>query len=491
MQAPGSPPQPQDYNLRMFRRARRLSVVLILLVLLAAVVVPVVASGYADIRLGNEMTQKWGEPGMGKYYVYAAQKLPWMPELWERAASWYARGDCRDALNLFEIANARAVLSAQGWVLYGYCYEIEGQYQAAWDTWAEGLRHFPHEASFYYYFSLEDERKRDFAAELRDLGVWMKSGQASTSTRQKDYSHYRFGTLLMASSPDEARSEFQQTVALQPATADVVNTLNTSLALAGLEASPSRRLVIIGRGLGLVNEWPLAQYDFQQAVNGDPRNAEAWAWLGEAQQQNKQDGKDALDKALELDPNSSIVHGLRGLYWKRQGKPKAALSEYLAAAKLEPKNAEWQAALGDAYASTGDLVSALAAYVTATDLAPDNAQYWRLLALFSAENGVQVLDVGLPAAKKAAEIAPDDPQVLDALGWTYAQAGLLNTAEQTLNKAIKLAPEAALAHLHLAETYLRAGNASFAQSELNRVVQLDPEGPSGVFAAQLLKQYFP
>jgi Flp pilus assembly protein TadD len=179
------------------------------------------------------------------------------------------------------------------------------------------------------------------------------------------------------------------------------------------------------------------------------------------------------------------------LYWKRQAGYAAALAEYQAAAQLEPKNPEWQIALGDAYASTGDLVAALAAYEAATTLAPDNAAYWRLLALFSADHGIQVLEVGLPAAKKAAEGAPNDPQALDTLGWTYSQAGLLYNAEQTLLKATNLAPESALTHLHLAETYLRKGDQATAHRELDLAHQLDAVGPIGQLAAQLIGQYFP
>ena len=155
------------------------------------------------------------------------------------------------------------------------------------------------------------------------------------------------------------------------------------------------------------------------------------------------------------------------------------------------QNPEWQSSLGESYALKGDLVSALAAYQQAASLAPSNATYWRLLALFSADNGVHVQDVGLPAARKAADIAPNDADVLDALGWTYSQAGLLHSAVQALSKAIEIAPRSASAHLHLAMTYLRQGDRSGASLQLDSTRQLDPGGPYGAYAAQLLDQYFP
>lgn len=466
--------------------AGRARVVLILLALAATIVAPVVVSGYVDLRRADGFQRKGLSWLAAQNYESAAKKLPWEPQLWDLAAFSYADALKWDnAMPLFRLGKKLGVLSSRSWVQYGLGYYYRGQILEAASIWREGLQHYPKEATFYYYFAGMDRYNNDFAAEARDLGVWVTEGKPT----EEDL--YELGKLLMASDPGRARSEFKQVVAIDPDSSSWMQTLNSSLDLANLEASPSRRLVIIGRAVGLVNDWPLAKYDFQQAVDADPKNAEAWAWLGEAQQQNKVDGKTALDKALELDPNSPLVHGLRALYWKRQGKYKAELAEYQEAASLEPKNADWQVALGDAYTSTGDLVSALAAYVSATSLAPDNATYWRLLALFSADNGVQVLDVGLPAAKKAAEIAPDDPQVLDALGWTCAQAGLLTTAEQTLNKAIKVSPDSASAHLHLAETFLRGGNTASALAELRKVVELDPNGPSGAYADQLLKQYFP
>jgi Flp pilus assembly protein TadD len=111
--------------------------------------------------------------------------------------------------------------------------------------------------------------------------------------------------------------------------------------------------------------------------------------------------------------------------------------------------------------------------------------------MFCADNAIQVLDVGLPAAKKAAELAPNDPPTLDALGWSFVQAGLLYNAEQTLIKATSLAPDLASAHLHLAETYLRKGDRTSALHELNQARQTDADGPTGALAGQLLKQYFP
>jgi tetratricopeptide (TPR) repeat protein len=104
---------------------------------------------------------------------------------------------------------------------------------------------------------------------------------------------------------------------------------------------------------------------------------------------------------------------------------------------------------------------------------------------------VQIEDVGLPAAQKAVDIAPDDPLALDTLGWAYLASGRYANAEQVLLDAIKRFPDHLPAHIRLALTYLAQGNRSAAQQKLMYVQSADPNGAYGDMAGQLLSQYFP
>jgi tetratricopeptide (TPR) repeat protein len=198
-----------------------------------------------------------------------------------------------------------------------------------------------------------------------------------------------------------------------------------------------------------------------------------------------------LDRAVTLDPKSVVVRALRGLYWNRQEKYPQMLAEYLLAAKYEPTNPAWQAEIGNAYLKHGDLVASLASYQRATEFAPNESTYWRLLAVFCAENAVHVDDVGLPAAQKAVDLAPDDPLALDALGWSYLSSGRYVNAEQILLDVIKRFPDHLPAHIHLALTYLAQGNRTAAFDKLTFVQNTDSNGSDGETARQLLKQYFP
>lgn len=464
-----------------------------LLIVTAAVISSIMYAAYRDLNAAQSATQDARYSDAAQLYESAARKLLWRADLWERAGlAAYRVGDKDNAIRLFEIARKKKSISAQGWDALGLAYWSKDDRNTALSVWQSGAQTNPSYAPLYDRLAAAYHEQGDYASE-QDVLIKRLALEDDASAR------YRLGLLLMLTDADRAQKEFLSASSLDPQFDSAIQTLRAALNIASLEPDPSRRLVIIGRGLGLVEEWGLAARAFDQAVRADARNAEAWAWLGEARQQKGdalslskgQDGRAELDKALSMDPSDTVVRALRGLYWKRLGRFTDALNEYLQAAQIEPQNPAWQASIGEVYVQTGDLVSALDAYQKATTLAPNDATYWRLLAVFSANNDLQVLEIGLPAAQKAAALAPQDAQVLDTLGWTYMQAGYLYNAEQTLLSAIRIQPDLAIAHLHLAQTYLKQGNNASALNELNLAKQLDPNGSSGEIAAQMLKQYFP
>jgi len=235
----------------------------------------------------------------------------------------------------------------------------------------------------------------------------------------------------------------------------------------------------------------LAFVAFQKSIELNEENAEAWAWLGEAKQQQGQDGSVELNQALRLNHTSATVRGLRALYWNRQEKYAQMLAEYSLANEFEPTNPAWLAGIGEAHAKLGDLISALQAYQQAVELAPDEATYWRVLAMFCAENNFYIEEIGLPAAEQAVSLSSNDPTNLDALGYTYFLSGRYSNAELTFLRAIELSPQYFPAHLHLAMNYLAQGNRAEAYNTLVFVRDADISGVYRELAQNLLNQYFP
>ena len=230
---------------------------------------------------------------------------------------------------------------------------------------------------------------------------------------------------------------------------------------------------------------------FRQAVAADGKNAEAWAWLGEAEQQMGQDGRAELDKALSLDSTNPIVHSMRGVYWMRQERGDQALAEYLLAAEYDPENPAWRVSIGEAYTLRGDLQAALASYLRATEMAPTDVTVWRALASFSAQYNMQLEQVGLPAAQTAVELNGEDPLSLDTLGWTLALLERYDEARDTLEHALSLDPGLPQAHLHLGIVALQIDDWQAAKDHFQQARDLDLDGSVGEQAQMLLNQYFP
>jgi tetratricopeptide (TPR) repeat protein len=298
--------------------------------------------------------------------------------------------------------------------------------------------------------------------------------------------HFRLGLLLTLSDPDRALTELLSASQLDPAFDPAVQTLRTTLNLAALNDSASGRFVVIGRGLGLVNEWRLARPAFEEAIRLDDENAEAWAWLGEANQQMDGEGIEQLERAFKLNPASPTVRGLRGLYYQRTGNFRQALTEFQTAAALEPTNAMWYVSLGETHAKLGDLIRGLEAYQKATSLAPEEAGYWRLLAVFCAQNNVNIRDIGVPAAQEAIVLTGDDADALDVLGWLLTLDARYEEAERMLNRALELNPKSGSTHLHLGMLSLQIDDRASAYDHFVKARDLGNKE-----AEMVLNQYFP
>lgn len=480
-QSTGDAPQ---YNVPAVRH-RPLIQLLVCLALVTAIAAPSLYTGWHDIQLAIEANAAGDFAEASAAYADAARILPWRSDLWEPAGlAAFRAGDVQGAIRFLQLAGQRAPLSADASVSLGSALWDQGQASAAIAALTQGLQSHPDAPALLDRLISAYDQTGDYSNEQRTLERRLAGGNHAAA-------NYRLGLLLMASNAAEAEIQLQRAADLDAVYTPAVTTLEAAIRVARTETNSADQLTVIGRGLALVGEWHLASKDFRKAVQLDPDNAEAWAWLGESQQHLAEDGRAALDNALRLGPDDEVVHALRSLYWRRQADYAAALAEQIQAVQLEPQSAAMQAALGDAYVATGDLVSALAAYQEATDLAPSDASIWRQLAAFSAENGVQVEAVGLPAALKASALAPHDAPTLDVLGWTYTQTGSLDAGKETLLQSIAAEPDYAPAHLHLAETCLRLGDFASASSELQKVVELDPNGAAGRAARQLLDQYFP
>ena len=450
-----------------------------LLLLVLAVYTPVVSSGYSELKQA-ETAGSYTE--VAEHYRSAAKRLPWRPDLYELAGTaYYHAQEYTKADAAYQKAFQRHALSPVGWVAWGDVAYLNENPERATQIWQDALEEQNPSEQLYSRLAKIYQEHREYSSAADYLQMYVSAYPEEASA------HYRLGLLLTLSDPNSALLELLTASQLDPQFDPAVQTLRTAMNLASINDAPSERFILIGRGLGLVNEWQLALAAFEESVKADEKNAEAWAWLGESDQQTAgDDSLTYLDRALSLNPSSSIVRSLRGLYFQRAGNYRQALAEFQSAARLEPENPALFVSLGDSYAMTGDLVRALNSYQYATELAPEDVSYWLLLATFCAENNANLNDVGIPAAQQAVQLSPKDPRPLDVLGWTYSLAGRYDEAERMLLLALEHDPQNASAHFHLGIVYLQTGDRVAAYDQFVRARDL-----GSAEADTALKQYFP
>lgn len=455
-----------------------LRILLVLALLTLAVCVPFIGSGYYEWK---EAARASSYIDAARHYQAAAQRLPWRADLYELAGhAFYHAKEYRQAGAAYQQAFEHRALSPAGWMAWGDVYYLNHNSERARQIWEEALTQEDPSDALYSRLAEIYRSQGENARAAEYLQKYVSAYPEDAS------GHYRLGLLLILSDQERASAELTSASQLDPQFDPAGQTLLTALKLAASNDSASTRSVTLGRGLGLVNEWQLARAAFEAAVAADAKNAEAWAWLGEAKQQNDEKGSAELEQALVLDPNSPAVRGLRGLYFQRVGNFRQALTEFQAAAALEPNNPTWLVSVGESYARLGDLIRALQSYQAATSLAPKDPAYWRLLAIFCAQNNINISDVGVPAAQKVIILGQVDTTSLDLVGWLYTLAARYSEGERMLNRALELDSKNASAHLHLGMLYLQTDQIDPAHEHFIRARDLGSEE-----AGKVLQQYFP
>jgi len=459
----------------------------VLFLLALAVLVPVILSGYSELRQAPSAPSYLEA---ARHYQRAAQRIPWRADLYELAGhEYYYAQEYALAGAAYQKAFQRHALTAEGWVAWGDINYLSGKPDRAAEIWVQGLEQPTPSESLYSRLAQTYQEQKEYAKAAEYLQRYVANHLTDASA------HYRLGLLLTLSDPNLALSELITASQINPEFDPAVQTLRSALNLASLSDSPSEQLVITGRGLGLVNEWELALASFTEATKTDEANAEAWAWLAEANQQAAEEerieqvraeAKGYLDQALSLNPDSAVVRALRGLYFQRVGNNREALTEFQFAAKFQPNDPAIYVSLGESYAKLGDLIRAVEAYQYAANLVPEDASYWRLLAQFCGQNSVHVKDVGVPAAQHAVVITGENSEALDLLGWLLMLDTRYLEAQKTLLHALELNPQNGLAHFHLGMLFMQTNESTLAQEHLIQARDL-----GNMEAQAVLSQYFP
>lgn len=217
----------------------------------------------------------------------------------------------------------------------------------------------------------------------------------------------------------------------------------------------------------------------------------------------------------------SETHYLLGVSYLQEQNPTLALKEFLQAETLDPRNADIQAALGQAYQLKRAYAEAETHYLRALKLKRDDPQiqnnlgalyldmqrwddairYFRLASgnlLFTRQSlaltgaGYAHLQKGehLEAVGSLQEALRQNPQSAQArflLGESYQALGKAEMAVQEYRRATEAAPDYTRAHFRLGLAYMKLGDKERAAASLREVLRLDPDSEMGTQAVDFLK----
>ncbi len=252
---------------------------------------------------------------------------------------------------------------------------------------------------------------------------------------------------------------------LEEAVADYEAALDLEPEQAELYAQAARLAIFAGRpqrGLQLARE----------ATALAPDNAFAWAvmgmaydWLGFPEEAIRN-----TQKAIDLDPTLAQAHAYLAEAYVDAGNWIAANDEIETALELDGSNVDVLRNHGYVLEVQGNYTGAIAAYRQAL------AQHVPLphiyLALARNQEALGLYQKALQTYEEALQRLPDDPAILDAIGWAYLLQGDYGQAEKMLLHALEVAPDNWKADGHLGTLYFQRRNYEDAIPAFQQAIRL-------------------
>ncbi|HEY5818432.1 MAG TPA: tetratricopeptide repeat protein [Mesorhizobium sp.] len=185
-----------------------------------------------------------------------------------------------------------------------------------------------------------------------------------------------------------------------------------------------------------------------------------------------------LKKLLADQPDDMRAYlALGGVYSSKEDFRSAATLYDEAVAKLKaPQRADWNVFYqrGIAYERLKEWDKAEPSFKKALELFPDQPQVMNYLG-YSWVDMNRNLEEGLGLIRKAVDLRPSDGYIVDSLGWAYYRLGRFDEAVTELERAVSLKPDDAVLNDHLGDAYWRAGRKLEATFQWNHARDLKPE----------------
>ena len=236
-----------------------------------------------------------------------------------------------------------------------------------------------------------------------------------------------------------------------------------------------------------------ATEEAEKTVELSPQNPVSRAILGEMYARIGQIDKalEEFQKAVELEPTYAVGYKNIGHIRLLKGSPDEAIEEYRKALSYRPNYGEAYSGLGDAYVVKGEFQEAAEEYENAIGVLPVSALIsvpaYNNLAYIYAEKE-QELDKALSLAQKAKQLAPEQPDISDTIGWIYYKKGMYDEAVANLKQAVDGSPDNPIIRYHLGAAYYKQNAKDEAAAELKRALSMDGKFEGAEDAKRLMSE---
>ena len=173
------------------------------------------------------------------------------------------------------------------------------------------------------------------------------------------------------------------------------------------------------------------------------------------------------DLALEKQPLQQVVIKRYRAHIKFMGKEKAQETDENWLIQY-PDNMQLRQALAIVYIKDDKYEQAITHYETVLKKQPEHVNIINNLALLYDETGNSK---SLEYAEIAYSLAPENPAILDTLGWLLLKNNLSNKrAVELLSKAVKANPSSSNIRYHYAKALISTGETKKALNQLNSII---------------------
>lgn len=189
---------------------------------------------------------------------------------------------------------------------------------------------------------------------------------------------------------------------------------------------------------------------------------------------------DVYNKILPDDPAFLMAELGRANALRRSDKPEAAIEVLTQLTKTHPEQPAVYVDLGDLYRGMDEFEDAAAAYDKAVALydEPDITQWPVYFSRGIAYERIDQFDKAELDFRKALELNPGQPQVLNYLGYSFVELQInLDEALEMIEEAVKARPDDGYITDSLGWVYYRLGRYEEAVEEMERAAELTPVDP--------------